>query len=203
MTREDAKAKLTIILGGVEPTDEQITSYLDSFHNLNESLQTANATINGLNEQVTDLNSKVTTLTQSEIELNAIKQSQLTAEEKLAQKEKEIEQRLANARIVDNRAKVKEIFSEIGGVDETVLNAIVTDDETTSLKNANAFLTQIKNIQVATETKTKQDLATLDVKPIASNTQNDNVMTWEKFDQMSADEQNKFAEEHPDIMEKL
>lgn len=200
MKREDAKANLTAILGGVEPTDEQITSYLDTFHNatktLSDSLEVANNTI-------TDLNSKVTNLTQSEIELNAIKQSQLTAEEKLAQKEKEIEQRLANARIVDNRAKVKEIFSEIGGVDETVLNAIVTDDETTSLKNANAFLTQIKNIQVATETKTKQDLATLDVKPVASNTQNDNVMTWERFDQMSADEQNKFAEEHPDIMEKL
>lgn len=202
MTREEAKAKLTTILGS-EPTDEQITGYLDSFHSLNESLQTANATINGLNEKVTDLNSRVTTLTQSEIELNAIKQSQLTAEEKLAQKEQEIEQRLANARITDNRAKVKEILSEIGGLDENILNAIVTDDEATSIKNANAFLTQIKNIQLATETKTKQDLATLEIKPIPSNTTNDNGMTWEKFDSMSADEQCKFAEEHPELMEKL
>lgn len=200
MKREEAKANLTTILGGVEPTDEQITSYLDTFHNatktLSDSLETANNTI-------ADLNGKVTNLTQSEIELNAIKQSQLTAEEKIAQKEKEIEQRLASARMTDNRAKVKEILSEVGGVDETVLNAIVTDDEVTSVKNANAILTQIKNIQLATETKTKQDLATLNIKPVASNTSNDNAMTWEKFDQMSADEQSKFAEEHPDIMEKL
>lgn len=206
MNREKAKANLLVILGS-EPTDEQITSYLDSFHTVNKELSDS---LEVANKTITDLNQKVTNLTQSEIELNAIKQSQLTEQEKLELQKKEIEknlelsqQKLAEASVVTNTAKAREILSEIGGVDEELLKSIVTKDPEQTLKNANALLTQIKNVQVATETKTKQDLATIDIKPAPSNVQDDNVMTWDKFSQMSADEQNKFVEEHPSEFEKL
>lgn len=206
MNREKAKANLLVILGS-EPTEEQITSYLDGFHTVNKELSDS---LEVANKTITDLNQKVTNLTQSEIELNAIKQSQLTEQEKLELQKKEIEknlelsqQKLAEASVVTNTAKAREILSEIGGVNEELLNSIVTKDETQTIKNANALLTQIKNVQVATETKTKQDLATIDIKPAPSNVQDDNVMTWDKFSQMSADEQNRFAEEHPNEFEKL
>ena len=47
--------------------------------------------------------------------------------------------------------------------------------------------------------KTKEELANVDVKPQISNVDNANeTMTWDKFQNLSQEEQNKFADEHPD-----
>ena len=44
----------------------------------------------------------------------------------------------------------------------------------------------------------------MDVKPAPSNNLNqDTQMTWEKFDSLSAEEQSKFEQEHPDEFAKL
>ena len=89
-------------------------------------------------------------------------------------------------------------------ISEDIINSLVRDDEATTLTNANNLKSQIENMREETIRKTKEELATIDVKPNISNVrQNDNEMTWEKFTKLSQEEQNKFAKENPEEFEKL
>ena len=189
-------------------TEEQVTELLNMWHESNanitkenEKLKTDVAT---MNEKISGLNQKVSGLTKKEEELNAIKQAQLSDEEKMAMKQKEIEENLRKSRITLNTAKAREIFSELGGIDEDILSSIVTEDEQTTISNANNWLNKIKSIKEETVNKTKEEMSTLDLKPAPSNNlESQDGMTWEKFDSLSSDEQTKFAEEHPDEFARL
>lgn len=189
-------------------TEEQASELLDMFHanmknvtKQNESLQIELATAN----------EKIAGLSQKEQELNQIKQSQLSESEKVALKEKEVETKLqeaakreAEARKVLNTAKAKVILAEIGGVSDSILNSIVTDNEEVTIQNANDLLNQFKSFREVTVNKTKEELSSLDIKPGASNsTQQNDAMTWEKFETLSVDDQIKFQEEHPDDFARL
>lgn len=178
-------------------SEEQVSELLDMFHKSNSNIQKTNQ---DLQTQLDNANNKIAGLTKVENEYNALKQSQLTEQEKQELAKKEIAKNLAESRKILNTAKAKELFSEIGGIDENVLNSIVTDDETTTMANANALLTMVKNREALTINKTKEELSTIDIKPTPSNVlDGENAkMTWEKFDQLSSEEQSKFAEEHPD-----
>lgn len=182
-------------------TEEQTTEILDMFHKNNSNITKANQ---DLQSQLDTANNKIAGLTKLENELNAIKQSQLSEQEKQEIARKETEKNLAESRRILNTAKAKEIFSEIGGVSDTILNAIVTDDENSTLANANALLTEMKTRAEKTINETKEQLSTLDIKPTASNVLNENAqMTWEKFEALTVEEQNKFAEEHPQEFNQL
>lgn len=184
-------------------TEEQASELLDMFHANMKNVTKQNET---LQNEIAVANEKIAGLSQKEQELNQIKQSQLTESEKVALKEKEIETRLqeaskreSEARKVLNEAKAKVILAEIGGVSDNILKSIVTDDEGVTIQNANELLNQFKSFKEETVLKTKEELSSLDIKPAASNsTQNDGAMTWEKFESLSEDEQFKFQEEHPD-----
>ena len=189
-------------------TEEQVTELLDAWHKANANLSKENeklkTDLGQANETISGLNQKVSGLTKVEEEYNAIKQSQLTDEEKrkLALEEAEKKQREANK--IYNTAKAREIFSEIGGISDEVLSSIITDDEKTTVANATNLLNLIKTRDEAIEKTTTEKLTSLDLKPNPSNTSTqDNVMTWEKFDSLSSDEQMKFAEEHPDDFAKM
>lgn len=182
-------------------TDEQVTQLLDLMHKTNNNITKENEK---LKADLDTANNKIVGLTQIEQEYNTLKQSQLTEQEKQSLKEKEIEERLSNARKIDNKAMAKEIFSEIGGVSEDVLNSVVTDDTEQTKKNATAVLNQINSVKEATVNQTKQEMSELDIKPTASNNLETKVeMTWKKFDSMTSDEQEKFVEEHPEEFAKL
>lgn len=184
-------------------TEEQASELLDMFHANMKNVTKQNET---LQNEIAVANEKIAGLSQKEQELNQIKQSQLTESEKVALKEKEIETRLqeaskreSEAKKVLNEAKAKVILAEIGGVSDNILKSIVTDDEEVTIQNANELLNQFKSFKEETVLKTKEELSSLDIKPAASNsTQNDGAMTWEKFESLSEDEQFKFQEEHPD-----
>lgn len=189
-------------------TEEQVSELLDAWHKANANLSKENeklkTDLGQANETISGLNQKVSGLTKVEEEYNAIKQSQLTDEEKrkLALEEAEKKQREANK--IYNTAKAREIFSEIGGISDEVLSSIITDDEKTTVANATNLLNLIKTRDEAIEKTTTEKLTSLDLKPNPSNTSTqDNVMTWEKFDSLSSDEQMKFAEEHPDDFAKM
>jgi cell division septum initiation protein DivIVA len=189
-------------------TEEQVSELLDAWHKANANLSKENeklkTDLGQANETISGLNQKVSGLTKVEEEYNAIKQSQLTDEEKrkLALEEAEKKQREANK--IYNTAKAREIFSEIGGISDEVLSSIITDDEKTTVANATNLLNLIKTRDEAIEKTTTEKLTSLDLKPNPSNTSpQDNVMTWEKFDSLSSDEQIKFAEEHPDDFAKM
>ena len=177
-------------------TDEQVSELLDLFHANSSNITKENER---LTAELDVAKNKIAGLTQIESEYNTFKQSQLTEQEKTALKEKEINENLAKSRIILNSAKAREIFSEIGGIDENVLKSIVTDNEETTVANANALLSQIKNIKEQTVNKTKEELPKIDITPTPSNNlETETKMTWENFDKLSSEEQNKFAMEHPD-----
>ena len=177
-------------------TDEQVSELLDLFHANSSNITKENER---LTAELDVAKNKIAGLTQMESEYNTFKQSQLTEQEKTALKQKEIDENLAKSRIILNSAKAREIFSEIGGIDENVLKSIVTDNEESTVANANALLSQIKNIKEQTVNKTKEELSKIDITPTPSNNlETETKMTWENFDKLSSEEQNKFAMEHPD-----
>lgn len=189
-------------------SEEQVTEILDLYHKNNANLIKQNES---LTSDLETANNKIAGLTEKEKELNSIKQAQLSDSEKMALKVKEIEEREKiskqkeiEAQKVLNEAKAKIILSEIGGVSDSVLKSLVTDDEATTIQNANDLLNQFKTFRDETVNKTKEELSSLDIKPAPSNaTQTNEGMTWEKFTALSDDEQSKFQEEHPDEFAKL
>ena len=52
--------------------------------------------------------------------------------------------------------------------------------------------------------QTKESLANVDLTPTITNVnQNENIMSFDKFNSLSADEQNKWLEENPNGLETL
>lgn len=189
-------------------SEEQVTELLDMFHKNNAELVKKNET---LANDLENANNKIAGLSEMEKELNSIKQAQLSDSEKMALKIKEIEEREKvskqtemAARKVLNEAKAKVILSEIGGISDSILKSIVTDDENTTIQNANELLNQFKTFKEETINKTKEELSSVNIKPTPSNTNLDtSAMTWDKFTTLSVEEQSRFQEEHPDEFAKL
>lgn len=189
-------------------SEEQVTELLDMFHKNNAELVKKNEI---LANDLENANNKIAGLSEKEKELNSIKQAQLSDSEKMALKIKEIEEREKvskqtemAARKVLNEAKAKVILSEIGGISDSILKSIVTDDENTTIQNANELLNQFKTFKEETINKTKEELSSVNIKPTPSNTNLDtSAMTWDKFTTLSVEEQSRFQEEHPDEFAKL
>ena len=200
MKREDLLAK--------GYSEEQVTELLDLFHKNNANLTKQ---VESLSSDLASANEKIAGLAEVQKELNSIKQAQLSDSEKMALKVKEIEEREKiskqkeiEAQKVLNESKAKVILSEIGGVSDSVLKSLVTDNEETTIQNATDLLNQFKTFKQETELKTKEAMSSLDIKPGASNaTQSSEGMTWEKYTTLSDEEQSNFQEQHPDEFAKL
>ena len=188
MTRDDIKKIL-----GEGATEEQITNTLNALHN-----QT-----NVLNKQIQDLQANVNKYSDYEEikkQLDDINKANLTREEQLALKEKEIAEHLKNAKLTENKAKVMEILAG-KDIDEDIINSIVGEDLDISVSKAQKLAQKLETVIADTKKKTEEELANLNVKPNLPNTDPNNdggVMSWDKFSKMSIEEQNKFANEHPE-----
>ena len=191
MTREKAKQIL-----GDGASEEQVTEVLNTFH----------SELREKEKEISNLNSKLNS--QSDYDelkkkLDDIEKANMTEQEKLANMQKEAENNLKQSRMIVNKAKATEILAGLN-ISEDIINSLVRDDEASTLTNANNLKSQIENMREETIRKTKEELATIDVKPNISNVrQNDSEMTWEKFTKLSQEEQNKFAKENPEEFEKL
>lgn len=189
-------------------TEQQVSELLDMFHKNSANLTKQNQ---DLASRLDTANNQIAGLKQTAQEYDALKQSQMTDSEKLQAKIKEIEEREKNAaKLLSesqrtlNESKAKVILSEIGGVSESVLKSLVTDDEQTTIQNATELLNQFKCFKEQTINKTKEELSSIDIKPTPSNTNQDaGAMDWEKFSALSDEDQIKFQEEHPDEFAKL
>lgn len=200
MTREDAKKIL-----GENATDEQITSLLNSVHT---ELQEKDNTILDLQTKLTNSSNKVNELTGYEEELRKIKESQMTEQEKIAQKEKELASKISDTSKLANSIKAKSILIGAGISNERadiLVKKFVKEDEAETLELAQEFVNEFNSIKETTTKKVTEELSNIDVTPNGSNVnpKTDKIMTWDKFCSMSSDEQNKFQEEHPDEFENL
>ena len=177
-------------------TEEQVTKILNDFHNENSAII---AERDKLAQDLTAKTKEATELAGYKAKVEEIEKANLSKEEQIALKEKEIEQKLAEANKITNTAKAKAILSAVGIDDEDIIATVVRTDEAKTIENANKIATRFKAMQEETVKKTTESLQNMDIKPGASNIPpTGGAMTWEKFEGLSQEEQNKFAEEHPE-----
>jgi hypothetical protein len=196
MNREEAKKIL-----GENATEEQITNLLNNYH-IQESakLKELQNQVNSLNEQ----NSKYSDYDEIKSKLDEINKANMSEQEKLEQMKKETELNLKNSRIIVNTAKAKSILAGLD-LDDDIISLVVSDDENKTISNANKLKSKfdIQKENVAKETK--ETLISADLTPTMTNVnQNENAtMTFDKFADMSTEEQNKWLAENPNGLENL
>lgn len=195
MTREEAKKIL-----GEEATEEQITNLLDNYHIQDSAkVKELESQLNGLKEE----NLKHSDYDAIKKQLDDINKANMSEQEKLEAQKKEIETNLKQSRIIVNTAKAKEILAGLDFDDDDIA-MLVSDDETKTINNANKLKSKFDSLKDLVAKQTKESLASADLKPTISNVnQNENVMTLEKFGNMSAEEQNKWLTENPNGLDNL
>lgn len=192
MNRDEARKIL-----GEGATEEQVTNLLNSFHNA-EKVK---------NDKIAQLESQLNNVSDYDAikkQLDDINKANLSREEQIALKEKEAEQKLANASIILNTTKAKEILSGFDLDDETI-SMLVSDDEAKTINNATKLKEKFDSLKENVAKETKETLTNVDLTPSITNVnQNEkDEMTIEKFMNLSSDEQEKFINENPEKFENL
>lgn len=186
MTRDGVKEIL-----GEGATEEQVSAILNAFH----------SDIDAKEKEISSLNSKLQKQNDYDDikkQLDEINKANMSEQEKLEEQKKEIAKNLKESKIIVNTAKAKEILAGLSLSDD-VINSLVREDEETTITNATNLKAQFESLKSETDKKVREELANIDLKPSISNVPQDGgAMTWDKFEGMSIEEQNKFAEEHPD-----
>jgi hypothetical protein len=128
----------------------------------------------------------------------------MTEQEKLEAQKKEIETNLKQSRIIVNTAKAKEILAGLD-LDDDLISLVVSDDADKTISSANKLKAKFDSQKENVAKATKESLTSLDLTPSISNVnQNDNVIdTFEKFGNLSAEEQNKWLQDNPNGLENL
>lgn len=194
MNREKARQIL-----GENATEEQVTNFLNEWHNSKKEEQKQYET------QLNELQSKINQYSDYDdikAKLDEINKANMTEQEKMEQQRKEIETNLANSRKIYNKAKAMEILAG-ENVDEKIIDSLVTDNLDTTLATINALKTNLTAIKDGVAKNTKETLTTLDLTPTMTNVPQNDVMTMEKFMDLSAEEQDKFVNEHPTEFQNL
>ena len=197
MKRDDIKKIL-----GENATEEQISNLLNAFH---EKENETKKQVDDNKKELDDLKKQLNRYSDYDTikkQLDDINKANMTEQEKLEEQKKEIAENLRQSRIIVNTAKAKEILAG-ESVDEELLNRIVTDDTDTTIALANKFKETLSTLKTNVEKQTRESLSTQDLKPSITNVTQDGAMTLDKFYELSAEEQDKFVEEHPDEFEKL
>jgi len=195
MTRDEARKIL-----GEDATEEQITNLLNNYHIQESSkVKELEKQINSLNEQ----NSKYSDYDEIKSKLDEINKANMSEQEKLEAQKKEIETNLKNSRIIVNTAKAKEILAGLD-LDDDIISLVVSDDEAKTISSANKLKAKFDIQKENVAKQTKESLANVDLTPTITNVnQNENNMSFDKFNSLSADEQNKWLEENPNGLETL
>jgi len=201
MNREQAKKLL-----GENATDEQVNALLTSIH---DEVSAKNDEIKSLTDKLTNNESEIEKLKASDLELQKIKESQMTEQEKAKALQDQLNAQVSEYKRLTNSAKAKSILVGAGISSEradSLVSKFVKDDEQATLDLANEFVAEFNSVKELTEKKVKDDILNTDVTPNGSNVnskKDDGVMTWDKFQSLSLEEQNKFQSEHPTEFEAL
>lgn len=183
-------------------TEEQVTEILNGFHAEQSAIQAQNAQ---LVKELENRNKEVTELIGYKAQVEEIQKAKMTESEKLAAMKKEADEYLAKAKITNNTATAKSILASIGITDEGIIGTVVDSDEQKTIEKANALKAAFVSREEEAAKKAREELSKIDITPPGSNSQPgaDNVMTWEKYQQLPEEEQAKFATEHPEEFNNL
>lgn len=185
-------------------SEEQITDLLNMFHNDRQNDLTEMENLKKTNNEISQKFNNVNG------ELQKIKNANLTEQEKIEKMLKEAQETVerANAKEksankVYNKAKAKEILAEYN-LDDGLIDTLVTDDETLTLKNVNDWKKAIDNMNQNIIKKTKEEIASIDVRPNPTNVvQQPDGMTQEKFDKMTLTERKLLKDNDPETYEQF
>lgn len=194
MNREKARQIL-----GENATEEQVTNFLNEWHNSKKEEQKQ------YEAQLNELQSKINQYSDYDdikSKLDEINKANMTEQEKMEEQRKEIATNLSNSRKIYNKAKAMEILAG-ENVDEKIIDSLVTDNLETTLATINALKTNLTAIKDGVAKNTKESLTTLDLTPTMTNVPQNDVMTMDKFMNLSAEEQDKFVNEHPTEFQNL
>lgn len=185
-------------------TEEQATELLNLFHAENNEIKTNNAQ---LQKDLNIANQTITELNKAQVQLKQLQQAQMTDQEKLDAMRAETEKNLAESKRIVSKAQAKTIFAEIGGIDDAILDTLVSEDLTQTEANAKALVDLIKSRDEATAKKTKEDLANINVLPNPSNVQkggdDKSQMTKDEFNKLSREERTKIFQEDKALWDKM
>lgn len=185
-------------------TEEQATELLNLFHAENNEIKANNTQ---LQKDLNIANTTIAELNKVQTAFKELQQSQMTEQEKLAAMKAETEKNLAESKKIVSKAQAKTIFAEIGGIDDAILDTLVSEDLQQTEANAKALVDLIKSRDAATAKKTKEELANINVLPNPSNVQkggDDNAtMTKEDFNKLSREERTKIFKENKELWDKM
>ena len=185
-------------------TEEQATELLNLFHAENNEIKANNTK---LQNDLKVANTTIAELNKVQVAFNQMQQSQMTEQEQVAAMKAEAEKNLAMSKKIVSKAQAKTIFAEIGGIDDAILDTLVSEDLTKTEANAKALVDLIKSRDEATAKKTKEDLANLNVLPNPSNVQkggdDKSQMTKEQFAKLSREERTKIFKEDKALWDKM
>lgn len=164
-------------------SQEQITDILNMWHNNNSKKE------QDLQSQIDDLKGFEAKYNQAQKQLDDIKKANMSDQQKLeeALKDAEAKQKMANK--IYHTAKAKEILAGYN-LDDSLIERLVTDDEVSTIANANLFKQTLDNRDESITKKVQSELTKVDVKPTPTNVPTGtDIMTKEKFTKMSMSEQ--------------
>lgn len=201
ISREDARKLL-----GENATDEQVNALLSSIHN---EIKEKESQLKDLSDKLTANQSEIDKLKASDAELQKIKESQMTEQERAKALEEQLNAKMSEYNRLTNATKAKAILVGAGISSEradSLVSKFVKDDEQETLDLANDLVAEFNSIKEVTSKEVKDKLSSIDATPKGSNVnpkQEDGTMTWEKFQKLTSEEQNKFQEEHPQEFEAM
>lgn len=191
MTREEARKVL-----GEGATEEQINNLLTNMH---EKEKDSNKTIKELQDKLGQYSDYDTIKSK----LDEIEKANMSEQEKLEEMKKETEKNLSESRIIVNKAKAMEILAG-EDIDEDIIMSLVSDNMENTIAKATKMKTTLTNLKDSVAKTTKENLTTQDITPNISNVnQNENKIDFDKFSNMTSEEQEKFINEHPDEFAKF
>ena len=128
----------------------------------------------------------------------------MTEQEKFEAMKKATEENFKISKMAVARAKAREILAGENLTDDDIED-LVSDDLDKTIEKATRWKNNITNIKSNIEKVTTEKLTTVDLKPTIPNVNpNENVIdSFEKFANMSAEEQNKWLQDNPNGLEKL
>lgn len=198
MTREEAKKLL-----GESATEEQITALLEKFHQEQDDLKKQVTTLEADNKKLSNSN---TELQEYKTKYTELEKNNMTKEQLLEAREKELVEKTKKTDLLNNSIKAKSILIGAGITEdraEELVNSIVKEDEAATLASANLLAQSFKVTEENAIKKTKEELLTSNIKPNPSNIMHDSTMTKENFFKLSQKEQNKFIQENPEAFYNL
>lgn len=195
MDREKAKKIL-----GEGATEEQVTNFLNEWHIAKkEEVATYEKQLGDLKNQM----NKYSDYDDIKSQLDEINRAKMTEQEKIEEEKKQSAEYLKKSKLIYSTAKAKEILAGLN-LEDDLISLVVSDDLDKTIASANKLKAKFESQKEFIAKETKESLSTLNLDPPLPNVnQNDGIMTFDKFGKLSAEEQEKFINEHPEEFENM